>query len=163
KTLLATLAGNNAVAVVRLKDGMPAIAGFIPTGWYPGSMVVAGHQLFVANIKGVGSRTEREKNKGWNSHWHRGSISRIELPDPATLAKYTEQVRRESRVPQILKSIELAEARKDATPVPVPAVAGEPSVFDHVVYIIKENRTYDQIFGDMLKGNNDPKLCVFGR
>ena len=46
---------------------------------------------------------------------------------------------------------------------PVPRRLGEPSVFDHVVYIIKENRTYDQIFGDLPQGNADPSLCVFGR
>jgi YVTN family beta-propeller protein len=162
KTLLVSLAGNNAIALVRL-GAKPEIAGFIPTGWYPGGIVERDRQLYVANIKGVGSRTEREKNKGWNSHWHRGTLTRVDLPDEATLAKYTEQVRRESRVPQILKSIELADARKDAKPAPVPANVGEPSVFEHIVYIIKENRTYDQIFGAIGKGNGDPKLCVFGR
>ena len=56
----------------------------------------------------------------------------------------------------------LARPRKDARPRPVPQRHGEPSVFEHVIYIIKENRTYDQVFGDMKEGNGDPELCIFG-
>ena len=52
--------------------------------------------------------------------------------------------------------------RPDAKPVPVPERHGEPSVFEHVIYVIKENRTYDQVFGDMKEGNGDPNLCIFG-
>ena len=56
----------------------------------------------------------------------------------------------------------LEKPRPDAKPVPVPERHGEPSVFEHVIYVIKENRTYDQVFGDMKEGNGDPTLCIFG-
>ncbi len=64
------------------------------------------------------------------------------------------------RVPQSLAAME--KSNSGAAPAPVPAHVGEPSVFKHVVYIIKENRTYDQVFGDIGKGNSDPKICIFG-
>jgi hypothetical protein len=53
-------------------------------------------------------------------------------------------------------------ARRSVPPVPIPVRAGEPSLIEHVVYIIKENRTYDQVFGDIRKGNGDPSLVMFG-
>src|SRR4026208_1882688 len=56
-----------------------------------------------------------------------------------------------------------AAAQNSQPPVPVPKRTGEPSVFQHVVYILKENKTYDQVFGDMAQANSDPNLCVFGR
>jgi phospholipase C len=70
-------------------------------------------------------------------------------------------VREDALVPQTLAAWE--KAQSGVKPTPVPKRVGEPSVFEHVVYIVKENRTYDQIFGDMPKGNNDPTLCTFGR
>ncbi|MFQ5805872.1 MAG: alkaline phosphatase family protein [Phycisphaerae bacterium] len=157
-------AGNNAVGVVRLAKGgarSAGIAGFIPAGWYPGALVATEKRLYVANIKGVGSRSKRPGKQGWNSHWHRGTVSRLDLPSKDSLARYTARVRRDARVPQILRSLERADKTADA--VPVPEHPGQPSVFEHVVYIIKENRTYDQVFGDMPVGNNDPTLCIYGR
>ena len=159
KTLYVCNGGNNAVAVIALV-GKPAVRGFVPTGWYPGAVVGEGKHLFVANIKGEGSRTKNPKKEGWNSHEHRGTISKIELPDAAKLKEYTAQVLADSRVPQILAAYD--KQRSGLKPVPVPGRAGEPSVFEHVVYVIKENRTYDQVLGDLKEGNGDPKLCVYG-
>ena len=164
RTLYVANAGNNALAVVRLSpDGRQAaeIAGYIPTGWYPGAVLATSARLFVANIKGVGSRTKHRGRRGWNSHWHRGTVSRLDIPDDAALARYTAQAKRDGRVPQTLRALERSAAAADA--VPVPAHPGQPSVFEHVVYILKENRTYDQVFGDLPQGNSDPELCTFGR
>src|SRR5947207_15524907 len=130
--------------------------GYIPTGWYPGEGVSAGKHRFVANIKGEGSRTPHATKAGWNSRQHRGSVSKVALPDAAKLKEYTAQVRADSRVPQILAALE--KQRPGVKAVPVPARAGEPSVFEHVVYVIKENRTYDQVFGDIKGAKGDPKL-----
>jgi DNA-binding beta-propeller fold protein YncE len=159
KTLYACNAGNNAVAVIAL-EGQAVLRGFVPAGWYPGAIISDGRYLYVANVKGEGSRTPSPTNAGWNSHQHRGSISKIALPGADELKEYTAQVRANSRVPQILAALEKKRAGVKA--VPLPARAGEPSVFEHVVYIIKENRTYDQVLGDVKEGNGDPSLCIFG-
>lgn len=166
KSLLVSLAGNNAIAVVTLAEGgakSAGIAGFIPTGWYPGAIATSDDAFIVANIKGVGSRTPSEKQKGWNSHWHRGTLSLVSMPDAAALKRLTDRARVDARVPEALRSLERDQARATATPVPVPAEPGQPSVFEHVFYVIKENRTYDQMFGDIERGNRDPSLCIFPR
>jgi YVTN family beta-propeller protein len=162
RTLFVANGGNNAVAGVKLDpaSGGGLVQGFIPAGWYPSAVALAGERLIIANVKGVGSRDPANEGK-WNSHSYRGSVTLVDVPDEATLARYTAQVREDSRVPQSLRAWE--KAQSGVAPVPVPKRVGEPSVFEHVVYVIKENRTYDQVFGDIGKGNSDPKLCVFGR
>lgn len=156
--------GNNAVAVVALAQspgGSSQLEGFIPTAWYPGGLLNDGRHLYVANIKGFGSRNPQPDKKGWNSHNHLGTVSKVEVPGSSVLQAQTRQVKADARVPQMLRAWHKSQSRHK--PVPVPARLGEPSVFDHVVYIIKENRTYDQIFGDLPQGNADPSLCMFGR
>jgi YVTN family beta-propeller protein len=166
KSLLVSLAGNNAIAVVTLAEGgakSAGIAGFIPTDWYPGAIAANDKLFVVANIKGVGSRTPKEQNKGWNTHWHRGTLSLVTMPVAAELRRLTDRARADARVPEALRSRERDQARADAKPVPVPAEPGQPSVFEHVFYVIKENRTYDQMFGDIERGNRDASLCIFPR
>jgi YVTN family beta-propeller protein len=156
--------GNNAVAVIALGQSSGAksqVEGFIPTAWYPGGVINDGTYLYVANVKGLGSRDPRPDKKGWNSHYYLGTVSKVEIPEPGALQSQTRQVKEDARVPQMLRAWDKSGSRRQ--PAPVPARLGEPSVFDHVVYIIKENRSYDQIFGDMPQGNSDPALCVFGR
>jgi len=85
----------------------------------------------------------------------------VALPDGPTLRAYTRQVLADARVPEMLRAQD--KARSGARPVPVPRRPGQPSLFNHVVYILKENRTYDQLFGDLPQGNSDPTLCTFGR
>jgi Phosphoesterase family len=98
--------------------------------------------------------------KGKNSHDHLGSVSLIAVPDAAQLVKYTAEVNANNRLAYSLAG--LAPPRSGVAPVPVPRRHGEPSVFKHVIYVIKENRTYDQVFGDMKEGDGDPTLVMFG-
>src|SRR5262249_57487866 len=90
---------------------------------------------------------------------HLGSVSIIDIPDAAQLARYTAEVNANNRLAYALAGLE--KPRPDVKPVPVPERHGEPSVFEHVIYVIKENRTYDQVFGDLKEGNGDPTLCIF--
>lgn len=160
KTLYVANGGNNAIAVIDLASG--AVRGLIPTGWYPGAVSVSpdGATLFVANVKGIGSRDVRREH-GYNSHDYMGTVSFIATPSPDELARHTLKSAANMRLPSMLRAMD-AEA-VPARVVPVPTRPGETSVFKHVVYIIKENRTYDQVFGDMPQGNGDPSLCIFPR
>lgn len=179
KTLYVANGGNNVLAVIDLTKGK--VTGLIPTGWYPGAVALnkIGDQLFVANIKGVGgshkgSESIREKgwkyagksppdilDKGYNSHEHLGSVSFIPVPDNQSLEEYTLRAATNMRLPKINQFLNLQEVAEKI--VPIPTKPGEKSVFKHVLYIIKENRTYDQILGDMPQGNGEPDLCFFGR
>jgi YVTN family beta-propeller protein len=165
---------NNCIAVVRLgaafaetglqiERGSSSVIGLIPTGWYPGAIQISddSNRIFVANIKGHGSLDEkRAKEKGKNSHDHLGSISIIDVPKNGQLAKYTADVNANNRLAHSLAGLE--KPRPGIKPAPIPERHGEPSVFEHVIYIIKENRTYDQVFGDIKEGNGDPNLVMFG-
>jgi YVTN family beta-propeller protein len=173
-TLYVANGTNNCVAVVRLSakssegdaKGRPdasTVAGLIPTGWYPGAILVSkdGKTLYVANVKGHGALSKpRPDEKGKNSHDHLGSVSIIPVPDAKELAEYTKTVNDNNRLAYSIAGLE--KPRADAKPAVVPQRHGEPSVIEHVLYVIKENRTYDQVFGDMKEGNGEPKLCIFG-
>ncbi|MEO6811817.1 MAG: alkaline phosphatase family protein [Isosphaeraceae bacterium] len=162
---------NNAVAVIALSNRLrkggaePAkpsqVLGFIPVGWYPGAVIERQDgSLVVANIKGQGSRN-KTPDKAFNSHDHLGSVCVIPHFNDDALAKFTQQVSENNRQSRARSGLEPPGA--DVPPRPVPERHGEPSVFKHVIYIIKENRTYDQVFGDMKQGNGDESLCLFGR
>ena len=155
--------GNNALAVIRLAAGAESarVEGFIPTAWYPADVIESAGKLFVANLKGWGSLATPPGQKGFHVRDVLGTITVVDLPDDDTLVSYTRRVREDAGVPQALQALEKASAQ--ATPVPLPARVGEPSLFEHVVFVIKENRTYDQILGDLPRGNGDPSLCIFGR
>ncbi|QEG25004.1 bifunctional YncE family protein/alkaline phosphatase family protein [Mariniblastus fucicola] len=165
QTVFVALAGNNAISVLDRKtlDTQPA-SGLIPTGWYPVSVVCDESNLYVANIKGIGSRSERRPpEKGRNSHDHRGSVQKIaisDIRDKATLETWSKTVAENAHFPQILRTQSIAES-SDVAPVPVPKKLGQPSVFKHVVYVIKENRTFDQVFGDIPEARSEPGLCIF--
>jgi YVTN family beta-propeller protein len=168
QTLYVANGTNNCVAVVRLarrdkEKEVSRVVGLLPTGWYPGALALTpdGKTLLVANVKGHGSLAPRRPvEKGRNSHDHLGSVSIIPLPAAAELRRWTERVGANNRLAYSLAGLE--KPRPDAVPVPVPARHGEPSVIQHVFYIIKENRTYDQVFGDLKEGRGEPKLCIFG-
>ena len=173
KTLYVANGMDNAIAVVNLgskasskgKTECSVVAGFIPTGAYPGALCVVGGELFVANIEAEGARIANNAliptgEPAYNAHRQMASVSRIYVPGKKMLASYSERVVKASQLFRI--SLTLEEAREGIAPVPVPARIGEPSVFKHVVYIIKENRTYDQILGDVPEGDGESTLCVFG-
>jgi YVTN family beta-propeller protein len=172
KTLYVSNGTNNAIAVIQLVPGKSRLLGCIPTGWYPAGVVLDSRRnsLYVANVKGVGSRNldwkgDRKVNGkqiyGFNSHDYLGTVSLIPLPTAEQLAEHTRTVLANNRLTESISA--LAPPRKDVPPRPVPERHGEPSVFKHVLYIIKENRTYDQVFGDIECGEGDPDLCIYGR
>jgi DNA-binding beta-propeller fold protein YncE len=154
----------NAVAVVRFKPGRSRIHGLIPTGWFPGAIVFDQNRskLLVANIKGIGAgkRLKPGEKAKFNSKQSVGSLSIIEIPSRHQLARETEVVLENMRRSRIEDAF--LPPRPDQPARPVPERAGEPSVFKHVVYIIKENRTYDQVLGDVKEGDGNPDLCIFG-
>lgn len=163
RTLYAANAGNNAIAVIALGDGTGPgrVTGFIPAGWFPAALAMADGRLFVANAKGEGSRQPVSGQKKWHVRQERGTVQQVELAGPEQLGKWTGQAHEQALVPQILRAFQPGQPGRK--PVPVPRRPGEPSVFKHVVYVIKENRTYDQVFGDLPRGNGDPALCIYGR
>ena len=168
RTLYVACGGNNAVAAFDVSEGgavAPTSRGWIPAGWYPGALAVSagGERLFVANVKGLGSRSQPDAaTKGWSVYSYTGALQRVGLGASERARRaWTQQALADARVPETLRVAEKARAGRKA--VPVPERAGEPSVIEHVVYVIKENRPYDQVLGDLPQGNGDPKLCIFGR
>jgi len=163
---------NNAVAVIAFEATKSRLLGAIPTGWYPTGLVVdaARGALYVANVKGAGSRNTEWKGQrkvndkvvyGYSSHDQLGTVSLVPLPSDEELAAQTRTVLTNNRQTEMINA--LAPPRADAPPRAVPERHGEPSRIKHVLYIIKENRTYDQVFGDVDRGEGDPQLCIFGR
>jgi len=154
----------NAVAKVDFAPGKSKLAGLIPTGWYPGAVIYDERReaLYVANIKGI-SRGRTNKTSGkieFNSHQYYGSLSLIKVPTANELKAYTQRALVNLRYPLLAQAA--LPPRPGRAPQPVPERVGEPSVFRHVVYFIKENRTYDQVLGDMAAGNGEASLCAFG-
>ena len=152
----------NAICIIQAADPVKVL-GSVPAGWYPGSVVLnrSGKTMYVANIKGVGSRNQRTDRSGFNSHDHLGSVSIIPVPGKNDLQKMTETVKMNNTWAQRIKDSKTSVKQKKIVPVPV--TPDQTSIFKHVVYIIKENRTYDQVFGDMPQGNGDTSLVQFGR
>jgi YVTN family beta-propeller protein len=156
--------GQNAIAVIDFRVVQSRMVGLIPTGWYPGAIAYDAkrHALDVANIKGIGSgkKYKPDEKPKYNSHQYFGTLSLIRTPDKRELARHTETVQNNYRS---AVAEQAALPSRPGTPArPVPERVGEPSVFKHVVYIIKENRTYDQVLGDVKEARGDADLCVFG-
>jgi hypothetical protein len=166
-------AGNNNVAVFALeKPGRSRSLGFIPVGWYPTSVRVTpdGRHLLVANGKGATSRSNRhgpqpnqsapDTVREYIGGLLQGTLSILALP-PA--AKMEEEMKRHSErafecsPPPTLVQKPARRGREN----PVPSSVGGRSPIRHVIYVIKENRTYDQVLGDVAEGNGDASLCLF--
>ena len=149
RTLYVTMAGNNAVAVVRIGRTGMRVAGLIPAGWYPTAVATSadGRMLFVANGKGNGSGANRDGT--YIGNVITGSVSTVPVPDDATLARYTREV-------YALSPYSNPRLRDAALDRP----SARPPI-NHVVYIIRENRTYDQVLGDVRGANGDPELAIF--
>lgn len=171
-TLYVANGGNNLLAVVDLETG--SVRGLIPTGWYPSAVTLSadGSMLYVANTKGLGTHNTGanvalkesmygKKWHGFNTHDATGSVSIVSVPGPDALSDYTLRAGVNMRLPMLESMLDMPAVAKKA--VPVPTRPGEVSVFKYVLYIIKENRTYDQVLGDMPQGKGDPSLCLFGR
>lgn len=164
---------DNALAVVNLgkkstrksKLRSSSVSGFIPTGAYPSGVCLSpSGLLYVANLEANGVRLGLSNPNGgnliYNSHHMLASVSAIKIPDSNDLKAYTDTVIALNDLSRATLAREVP--RKDVKPKPVPERIGEPSVFKHVLYIIKENRTYDQVLGDMTEGKGDSSLCTFG-
>jgi YVTN family beta-propeller protein len=156
----------NAVAVVNFEPATKTsrVTGLIPVGWFPSAIQLEPQTrtLFVGNLKGIGAAKvfkAGEKIK-LNSKDFFGTISCLPEPSQQQLIEMTKVSRQDMRYPSVMDA--LLPARTGQPARPVPERSGEPSVFKHVVYVIKENRSYDQVLGDMPEGNGDTSLCTFG-
>jgi len=158
----------NNLAVFNVADPKQAKPlGFVPTGWYPTSVRYnkLDKQVYVANGKGISSKTNRYgpnplapgRGPEYIGSLLKGTVSVIPTPTPAAMARLTKT------------AFECSPLRGDQSPPadgvgadnPIPRKLGDPSPIKHVIYVIKENRTYDQVFGDMKQGNGEPDLCLF--
>ena len=163
----------NAIVVVALNQSPNgSVAGLIPVGYAPSSVVLDGPDdaLIVANDKGDGTTGIPPHNSfatefgvtSYNTHQDLGTVSIVPLPNAATLVKWTDEAYVNNHW-DLTGNIETAAGGKPSTPpVAIPAKIGDPSLIKHVFLIIRENRSYDQILGDVVGGNGDPSLAVFG-
>jgi len=164
-------ADNNSLAVFDISQPRQARPlGFVPVGWYPTSVRVSndGKTIYVANGKGFSPVANPQgPNPYWRADKRRsfeqhikimlpGTLSVTPMPSADQLREYTQRV------------YACSPYRKDKQPVahppknsPIPARVGDRSPIKYCIYIIKENRTYDQMLGDMPEGNGDPDLCLF--
>jgi DNA-binding beta-propeller fold protein YncE len=170
KVLVIANADNNNLALFDItKPGFAKSLGFIPVGWYPTSVRFQGanDRILVANGKGMSSKANSQgprpgaelpaNVREYIGGLFKGTLSLIAPPTPEDLAKYT------------TTAYACSPLNADASPRvqtrtagnPIPAKVGEASPISHCLYIIKENRTYDQVFGDLPQGNGDPSLCLF--
>jgi YVTN family beta-propeller protein len=177
-TLYVANASQNAVAVVDLRGRRAddPVAGFIPTGWYPTAVALdhAGQQLFIASGYGFGSIAPTPPGRTGRSYTDRaGEVSILPVPSRHDLAQMTKQVFANNQSPtggQNRGGDQGDHGDQDGDNQggddarnPIPMNVGQRSPIKHVFYIIKENRTYDQVFGDLPQGNGDPTLVQFGR
>jgi len=179
RTLYVANADNNCLAVFDVHEpGSASSKGFIPVGWYPTAVQVIGRKIWVANGKGLTSlanpngpspvarRQEVNYQQGdlkknqpvqYIAGLFKGTMSIIPEPDEKTLANYSAQVYRNT---PYTKNGELMAAGEPGNPVPMKV--GDSSPIKYVFYVIKENRTYDQVLGDLKEGNGDTSLVLFG-
>jgi YVTN family beta-propeller protein len=158
----------NAIGVVNLSEGVSnPVIGMIPVAYAPSSVVLdpTDNVLLVANDKGIGTRYSFETDygvTGYNTHQDNGTVSIVPFPDNATLATMTKQVFENNHWDLIQNITSASGGNPNAKPVAIPQKIGDPSLIKHVFMIIRENRTYDQMLGDVAAGEGDPSLAVFG-
>jgi YVTN family beta-propeller protein len=157
KTLYVANAGDNDVAVVALASAgaTDRVEGLIPTAWYPDGLALdpSGGTLFAANMKGLGVGPNLDPKTYWPTLM-RGTLSKIPVPSATKLDAYTKQVSKNDRF-NAIPSVPAGSV--------IPSAPGDPSPIKHVIYVMKENRTYDQVLGDLGKGNGDASLAIFGQ
>jgi len=158
----------NAIAVVDLSLGATnPVLGMIPVAYAPASVVLdkTNNTLLVANDKGIGTRLSYECDHGvcgYNTHQDNGTVSIVPVPLPETLQAMTQQVIYNNHWDLAQNIASASGGKANTKPVAIPAKIGDPSLIKHVFLIVRENRTYDQILGDVAAGNGDPSLAVFG-
>ena len=179
KKLFIANADNNCLAVFDVSEpGNSHSIGFIPTGWYPTSVKVINKNLFIANGKGLHSFSNRKGRTPFNKHkigHHtgqidyteqieyiggllKGTLSIIPIPDEKKMATFSTIVYKNT---PYNKETQLLSKQKSSSP--IPQKVGDTSPIKYVFYVIKENRTYDQVLGDIPTGNGDSTLCLFGK
>ncbi len=146
-TLYVACGGNNAIAAVRRSGSNWKVAGAVPTAWFPSAIALGSEGgLRILNIKGIGNTADKKGT--FNSRQYEGSLERIPAPTPLQLESGAREVK----------------AANSPVYESAGGVANLASLgIQHVFLIVKENRTYDQVFGDIGKGNSDPKLAMYGR
>ncbi|KJS53286.1 phosphoesterase [Streptomyces rubellomurinus subsp. indigoferus] len=163
--LLVTLGRANAVAVYRYTSAREPVSyvGLLPTDYFPAEITTVGSTVLVSNTRGIDARRPRAGG-AHNTHDTTSSLTRFTLPGDREIRAQTAKVFRQNGwTDGAVRTAEKgASDKRRAKPVPVPARIGDPSTIKHVFLIVKENRTYDQVFGDVAKGNGDPKLAQFG-
>ncbi|MFA6026943.1 MAG: bifunctional YncE family protein/alkaline phosphatase family protein, partial [Ignavibacteriaceae bacterium] len=179
KMLFNANADNNCLTVFDVANpGSSKSEGFIPTGWYPTSVRVVNNLIYVANGKGFSSLanpqgpnptrkgrtviyqkgdTSKVVKEQYIGGLFKGTLSSIKIPDEKTLARYSKLVYENT---PYQKEKELAAHGEKGNP--IPQKVGAPSPIKYVFYVIKENRTYDQVLGDLPQGNGDTSLTLFG-
>ena len=179
RTLYIANADNNCLAVFDVSHpGQSISMGFIPTGWYPTCVRIAGKKILVTNGKGLssfpnprgpnptGETAKAEYQKGeikkaedvqYIGGLFKGTLSMLGIPDKPKMAEWTKQVY--TNTPFKKEQEKLSNGIEGN---PVPMVVGGKSPIHYVFYIIKENRTYDQVLGDLPQGNGDTSLVLFG-
>ena len=169
ETLLVANADNNSLAVVDVSQpDHSQVKGFVPVGWYPTAVRFSqdANSLYVLNGKGLAPMANpRGPQPGvlageqqYSGSMLQGALSIIPVPDAKALAAYTDTVRRLTPYADVTRLAPAGAPRRS----PIPRKVGGPSPIKHLFYVIRENRTYDQILGDLEKGNGDRDLTLFG-
>jgi YVTN family beta-propeller protein len=177
KTLYVANADNNCLAVFDISEpGNSKSKGFIPTGWYPTCVRTINDHIFIANGKGLSSRANprgpspmnkkeavarhadiQNRKAQYIGGLFRGTLQSVKVPDESQLGIYSKSVY--GNVPYSKDKEMVTNGEKGN---PVPSRVGDASPIKYVFYIIKENRTYDQVLGDIPEGNGDTSLVLFG-
>jgi YVTN family beta-propeller protein len=171
RTLYVSNGGNNDVAVIDLDASTNPIQGMIPTAWYPTGVRLSkdGQTLYVINAKGLGAGPNPAYQQGkyappqqYVGSMMHGTLSVVSSPAGPGLQRYTEQVVRNNGFDERDKVRSAQNGEGDEGGSVIPRRVGDPSPIKHVIYVVKENRTYDEVLGSLGKGNGDPSLNLFG-
>ncbi|MEV6109863.1 alkaline phosphatase family protein [Streptomyces sp. NPDC051940] len=159
--LLVTLGRANAIAVYRYTTPQEPVSyvGLLPTDYFPAEITTVGDEVVVSNTRGVDARRPNASG-AHGTHDTTSSLTHFTMPDDSMVKSYTARVFRQNGWTD--GSVIKAQGEGTAAPVPVPTRLGDPSTIKYVFLIVKENRTYDQVFGDRADGNGDPSLAQFG-
>ncbi|KUN25097.1 phosphoesterase [Streptomyces antibioticus] len=159
--LLVTLGRANAVAVYRYTSAQqPArYVGLLPTDYFPSGITTVGKQVIVTNTRGIDALRPTTAS-GHNTHDTTSSLTQFTLPDDKTVRSQTANVFKQNG--WTAGSVLTAHGKGHGKALPVPVRLGDPSTIKHVFLLVKENRTYDQVFGDLPQGDGDSSLTTFG-